>query len=242
MTWEFFEALPATNKRAVYLADSEEDFDSVEALWRDVYGDELGWLPKASQPLRRDRYHQHSVYLIARIAGQAVGTMRLVRDSAEGLPIEQFVSIQQLRDPLDQRLVECQRLMISDKWRNTRTPDMPHGVFAALTKGCLHWCLTNNFSHIIADLFENTPTTPVTPLLAIGFENTGISFIDTELEEPDISTALLLNVGELFSRPYRCATPFYRYLMEPDNAVDVYHTRPISTFRQLIASNEKGNK
>ncbi len=70
---------------------------------------------------------------------------------------------------------------------------------------------------------RSTATTPMAPLLALGFTETGIEFVDTELAEPDESVALLLEVGELFSRPFRSSNPFYRYLMTPCGVVDVYH-------------------
>lgn len=147
--------------------------------------------------------------------------MRLVRDSTDGLPIEQFADITELRGR-NRRLIECQRLMILSECRNQRLPEMPYGVFAALVKGCLHWSLRNNYSHIVADLFLSTATTPMAPLLALGFTETGIEFVDSELDEPDRSIALLLDLGELFSRAFRCTSPFYRYLMEPDTEVAVY--------------------
>ena len=59
-------------------------------------------------------------------------------------------------------------------------------------------------------------------LLSMGFTETGLEFVDTELNEPDRSVALLLQVGELFSRSFRSDAPFYRYLMSYDEVVDVY--------------------
>jgi N-acyl-L-homoserine lactone synthetase len=224
MDWRFLPTpRPAIHGTGVYPAESRSDFDHVEELWRAVYGRELGWLPADAAALHADRFHPHSVYLLAQVDGEVVGTMRLVRDSDAGLPVEQFVSIEKIRDAATPRLIECQRLMIMPDQRNQRLAEMPFGVLGALVKGCLHWCLANGYSHIVADLFVDTPTTPTAPLLALGFTETGLEFVDTELAEPDRSTALLLQVGELFSRAYRCASDFYHYLIAPDPAVDVYH-------------------
>jgi hypothetical protein len=221
--WKFVdEPAVLSNDSGVFVATSESDLDNVDTLWREVYGQEYGWLPADSPALHKDWYHPHSAYLVAAVNGRAVGTMRLVADSPQQLPIEQFTSIEQLRDPGRRRLIECQRLMVLKEYRNTRQAGMPFGVFGALVKGCLHWCLRNGFSHIVADLFVNTATTPMAPLLAIGFEETGIEFVDTELDEPDLSVALLLDLGELFSRSFRSSSPFYRYLMEHDAHVAVY--------------------
>ena len=221
MDWRFVETTrPRGSGAAIYRAETEADFVNIDGLWRAVYGQEWGWLTPDSGALHTDRFHPHSTYLLAATDGKVVGTMRLVVDSAEALPVEQFVSIDKLRG--DRRLIECQRLMVLSGYRNRRWPDMPFGVLGALVKGCLHWSIRNSVSHIVADLFVNTPTTPMGSLLALGFTETGLEFTDTELAEPDRSVALLLEVGELFSRCFRCDSPFYRYLMDRDRTVDVY--------------------
>ncbi|MFC5657097.1 N-acyl amino acid synthase FeeM domain-containing protein [Streptomyces nogalater] len=206
----------------LYTASSEADFEAVDSLWEAVYGDECGWLPPADGPRHKDRYDDRSTYLLARVEGTVVGTMRLVEDGTGGLPIEQFVAIDELRAPR-RRLMECQRLMILPEFRNRRYEQMPYGVLAALVKGCIHWCVVHDVTHIVADLFTETTTTPIGPLVALGFEETGKEFIDTELEGSGRSIALLLRVAELFSRPFRTEAPFYRYLMEYDEVINVHH-------------------
>lgn len=220
-SWRFIEQFrPGDGPYYVSPARSRQDFEAVNQLWNAVYGDECGWLPPAEGARYLDRYHAHSTYLVAKAEGRAVGTMRLVADSREGLPIEQFVDIADLRG--ERTLVECQRLMILPEFRNRRWQDLPYGVLGALFKGCLHWCVANSLTHVIADLFTSTKTTPIGVLKSIGFEDTGKEFIDTELSEPDKSIALILRIGELFSRTFRTNSPFYRYLMEYDEKVDVY--------------------
>lgn len=112
-------------------------------------------------------------------SGEVAGTMRLVSDSPEGLPVEQFVSIGDLR--ADRRLIECQRLMVLPGYRGRRWPELAYGVLGGLVKACLHWCIVHGVTHIVADLFTDTPTTPLVPLMALGFESTGTEFVDTEL-------------------------------------------------------------
>jgi N-acyl-L-homoserine lactone synthetase len=223
MDWGFVPTRKArVNGYSVYPAETDSDFRLVDDVWRTVYGREFGWLPTDAVGLHQDRYHPHSVYLLAAVEDEVVGTMRLVRDSPEGLPVEQFVSIEKVRADGNRLLIECQRLMILAEHRNRRLPQMPYGVLAALVKGCLHWCIRNGVTHIVADLFASTATTPMAPLLALGFTETGLEFVDTELDEPDRSVALLLEVGELFSRSFRSDSAFYRYLMTPDEVTDVY--------------------
>ncbi|MFD0391935.1 hypothetical protein ACFQ3Z_01080 [Streptomyces nogalater] len=57
--------------------------------------------PPADGPRHKDRYDDRSTYLLARVEGTVVGTMRLVEDGTGGLPIEQFVAIDELRAPDD---------------------------------------------------------------------------------------------------------------------------------------------
>lgn len=219
--WKFVEQTRRSDgPYFVYQARTDQDLEAVDFLWNAVYGDECGWLSPADGPRYLDRFHAYSTYLLARAEGRAVGTMRLVADSPEGLPIEQFASISDLRG--NSALIECQRLMILPEFRARRWQELPYGVLSALFKACLHWCVTNSMSHIVADVFTNTKTTPITPLMGLGFEETGKEFIDTELNEPDKSIALILKVGELFSRPFRTDSPFFRYLMEYDESIDVY--------------------
>jgi N-acyl-L-homoserine lactone synthetase len=218
---KFVEA--ARNKNApycVYKVQGVQDLAAVDGLWNEVYAAECGWLKPADGPLYLDRFHAVSTYLVARAQGRAVGTMRLVPDSAVGLPIEQFVSIASLRE--NKSLTECTRLMILPEFRRRRWQAMPYGVLGALFKGCLHWSITNGMDHIIADVFTSTKTTPLRILTSIGFEETGLKFVDTELNEADKSVALILKVGELFSRSFRTDNEFYRYLMEHDDYIDVY--------------------
>lgn len=219
--WQFAEKIRQVNDRYyVSRASAEQDLEAVDFLWNAVYGDECGWLGPTTGPRYLDRYHAHSTYLVARAEGRPAGTMRLVVDSAEGLPIEQFADISDLRG--NRMLVECQRLMILQEFRNRQWRELPYGVLGALFKACLHWCLANSLTHVIADLFTSTKTTPMSVLLGMGFEETGKEFIDTELDEAGTSVALILKLGELFSRSFRTENPFYRYLAEYDENIDVY--------------------
>lgn len=223
MDWRYTEAeMARADGHAVYLARTESDLLRMEELWRAVYGRELGWLRPEAKAMYVDEYHAHSTYLLAVVEDNVVGTIRMVRDSVRGLPVERFVSIDKIRGEGDRRLMECQRLMLLPEYRNKRMPRMPFGVVAAMFKGCLHWCVRSEVTHVVADLFANTPTTPMASLQALGFVETGLSFVDTELDEPDVSVALLLRIGELFSRCYRSDSAFYRYLISPDDVVDVY--------------------
>jgi N-acyl-L-homoserine lactone synthetase len=222
MDWRFVPTRRAANGYSVHPAQTDSDFRHVDAVWRAVYGREFGWLRIDAGVLHEDRYHAQSIYLLGVVENEVVGTMRLVRDSHDGLPVEQFVSIDKIRADGNRSLIECQRLMILAEHRNHRLPQMPFGVLAALVKGCLHWCIRNGVTHIVADLFAGTATTPIGPLIALGFTETGLEFVDTELDEPDRSVALLLEVGELFSRSFRSDSAFYRYLMTPDEVTNVY--------------------
>jgi hypothetical protein len=218
MDWSFSETARDSDRDCfVYEAHSTMDFEGLNDLWIRVYGTECGWIKNHDGSLYKDRYHDSSTYLLAMVNGVIVGTMRLVSDSSVGLPLEQFVSIQDHRNA--RTLIECTRLMVVPEFRNRRMQELPFGVLGGLVKGCIQWCVINDVTHIIADLFKNTATTPAEPLIALGFERIGLEFVDTELDEPDQSEALLLRVNELASRGFRTDSQFYRYLTEFDHSV-----------------------
>ncbi|GAA3854492.1 hypothetical protein GCM10022243_20010 [Saccharothrix violaceirubra] len=220
MGWKFVE--PSKDPRRplrIYRATTAEHLDRVDLLWKEVYGRECGWLAAGAGTPRTDGFHPHSVYLLADVDGETVGTMRLVRDSPEqGLPVGRFLPVADLKGPVT---LECQRLMVLAEHRRRRWPELPFGVLAALIKACLHWCVRTDVTHVLADVFLDTATTPMAPLVELGFAETGRTFVDTELHEPSKSTVLVMRINELVSRSFRADNPFYRYLMDFDPIIDL---------------------
>jgi len=203
---------------AVSLATTEAELGAVDDLWRAVYGRERGWIdPLQRGCLYRDRYHDHSIYLLASAEGHAVGTMRLVLNSGSGLPVEQFVSLNEGGGAT--RSIECQRLMVLPAYRKRRDEQRcPYGVFAALMKATLHHCLENRITHVVADLFLDTDTTPRRQLAVLGFRELGEPFVDFELTEASKSIALILEIADLLATTFRDKDAFHRYLVTPDEA------------------------
>jgi hypothetical protein len=203
---------------SVWVATSEEELAEVDGLWRDVYGRERHWLdPEQHGELYRDRYHAHSTYLVASADDRAIGTMRLVSNSDERLPVQQFMSPDALTRRM--RVIECQRLMVRADYRKRRDErTCPFGVFASLIKATLHHCLRNRVTHVVADLFTDTDTTPMGQLGALGFRQLGEPFVDFELSEKSTSVALMLEIADLLSAAFRHKEPFHRYLVTPDDA------------------------
>jgi Acetyltransferase (GNAT) domain len=203
------------------VAQSASDFDMTGQLWRAVYAEERGWLNDAACDPFSDRYHSHSTYLLAICGDKAVGGLRVVRDSPEGLPIEQFFPLAPLKEA--QRFVESQRLMVLEEYRHAGLDGAPFGLWAGLVKACIHYCFLARISHVLADVFTDPSTSPmVKKFKQLGFAQIGSPFIDYELGAPGESIALLLTVSQLLSRAYTSRDRFFTYLMSFDPAFEFY--------------------
>lgn len=203
------------------VATTPDDLEKVDRLWQEVYVKERGWLADSADAILCDRYHPHSVYLLACCEEEAVGTLRLVRDSAIGLPIEQFFPLGLLKE--NQRFAESQRLMVTSRYRRSSFEGAPYGMWAGLIKACVHYCFINSISHVFADVFTDTSNGPmVEQFRRLGFEQVGSAFQDTELSAPGYSLAMLLTFSQLLSRAYISREPLFEYLLQFDSAFDFY--------------------
>ena len=71
--------VPTRRTNQVYIASTEPDLAKVQAIWEEVYKEELGWLDETNTDPRNDRFHASSVYLLATGSeGEPVGVMRMV--------------------------------------------------------------------------------------------------------------------------------------------------------------------
>lgn len=203
------------------LAKSDEDLSKVDLLWKKVYVEEKKWLPSCLLETIKDKYHPYSSYILATTANDApVGTMRIVFDSEVGLPIEQFFPLNLLKETTN--FAESQRMMIASEYRNCRFNNAPFGAGVGLIKACIHFCFLNKISHVVADVFINTSTTPIEKFKMIGFEEIGADFQDTELSDSSKSIAMLLTFPKLLSKIYKNRGEFFNYLISFDSAFEFY--------------------
>lgn len=204
------------------IASTPEDFEQVNNLWKEVYVNELSWLSSQERCLFEDAYHPHSVYILARIDNQPAGTMRLVFDSPEGLPLEKFCSLGLLKKH-NQRSIEAQRLMVSPLFRQVKRSSIaPFGIFSSIIKAGFHYCFINDVSHIFVDAFLDTPTTPIKTFKTIGFEEIGSPFMDTDLSDSSKSIAMVIDTVKLLSKSYRKQGKFFSYLLNFDPNFNFY--------------------
>jgi hypothetical protein len=215
------------------IAEDVDEFQRVNDLWGEVYVRELGWLPDVSGDLFRDRYHGHSTYLLAtahdtELAREVgVGTMRIVHDSAIGLPIEQFTRLAPIKATF--RWAESQRLMVPARYRGRPYDGAPFGIMAGLTKACIQFCFLHQISHVVVDAFVDTPTTPIERFRELGFEEFGSPFQDFELADSSPSVALVLNTMKLLAVAYGARSPLFRYLVAFDRSFHLYPGRDLET-------------
>lgn len=205
--------VPTRRTNQVYIASAEPDLAKVQAIWEEVYKEELGWLDETNTDPRNDRFHASSVYLLATGSeGEPVGVMRMVIDSAQGLPVENFIDIAPLRHAAQGSLVECARLMVPARYRDQKFAAYPHGVFAALVKAALHHCLKEKNYNVLANCFLDTRTTPIKALLQMGFKDLNIRFRD-ELKEASECTVLHLDIKDMLSIFYGRENGLGNYIM-----------------------------
>ncbi|WP_263748240.1 N-acyl amino acid synthase FeeM domain-containing protein [Plectonema radiosum] len=203
------------------IASTSNDFEQINRLWHEVYVKEMGWLQTTSQDLFHDRYHPYSVYFLASIDEVAVGTLRLVFDSSIGLPVEQFFHLGLLK--INHRFVEGQRMMVSSSFRHRKFKSAPFGLLMSLNKAAFHYCFMSGVTHILADAFVNTPTTPIKAFKALGFEEVGCPFADTELSDSSKSVMLILGMDRLISKAYIAQGKLFKYLLEFDPNFHFYN-------------------
>lgn len=206
----------------VCFAETEEDFSYVEAIWREVYCQELGWLQEEHCKLQHDKFHPYSKYVLARDRdGQPVGVMRLVLNGELGLPIEQFVDISDIKRTCQGRIIECARLMVPQRCRDVRIEGFPFGVYATLVKATLHYSMQNGIYDVMANCFKNTETTPIKSLLLFGFNDLGMEFRD-DLNEASSCTALHLDIRNMLARMYAKNRKFNCYMIAHDDSFNIY--------------------
>ncbi|MBP1141049.1 hypothetical protein JOE29_003000 [Pseudomonas sp. PvP009] len=212
-TLSFDDATSKDFKGNVLLANSDIELALVKAVWQEVYSEELGWLDGDDTDPRNDRYHANSVYLLATDEeGAAVGVMRMIIDGDQGLPIDNFADISGIRATAQGALIECARLMVPARHRDQIFSAYPYGIFAALVKAALQYCLKEKNHDVLANCFIDTPHTPIKALAHMGFRDLNIRFRD-ELHETSECTVLHLDIKDMLSIFYGPEKSLGHYIM-----------------------------
>lgn len=114
-----------------------------EQLRYSVYCEEKGWLPASNFPDKRERdpYDEHAVrYLALSMSAEPVGTMRLILDGKNPLPVEELFDISIEHDSTS---AEISRLTIAPAYRSHE-----HRVFLALCRAAFDDLLSRDIAQV----------------------------------------------------------------------------------------------
>jgi hypothetical protein len=185
-------------------------YGAVEAVLGCVYKEELGWISSIEKVID-DRFSQHAHWVCVFDDDTPIGTLRIVSDSPEGLPVEQFADVRHL---LVGRAVEVQRFAVVPAWRNRRDANAPYGIGIELFREAVEFCLRGQFDTMVGDVFVDTPTTPIPFLRRFRFEQHPIVFRDTELAEESDSSLMTGHIPSLVERCGRKGVGLDAYIVE----------------------------
>ena len=128
--------------------NSNGDLEEVFRLRYKVYCEEWGFEKKEDYPdeIERDAYDPHSTHFAAVREGQIIGTVRLIHDAGQGLPIEQHTRIDEDLSNLERdKVAEISRLAVSKRFRKRASDGLlysrqvknplPPALFARKTGG-----------------------------------------------------------------------------------------------------------
>lgn len=190
---------------------NEDDMVGVTSLWHDVYGAEFGWLTNQADP-RTDGFHHRSAYYVSLLNGiYPIGTMRIVSGQTLGFHITDAVEIREiaLRQP---KIIEIQRLMVREEYRDKRFPGAPFGVYGCMVKACLHHAIAHGIDTILADCHRDVVLSPLKSMKQMGFQDTGETYIDSM--NGLVCIILTIETKNWLRNIYCQKSKFYRHLLD----------------------------
>lgn len=124
---------------------AESDLEKTEArkVITAVFVDELGY-----SDLKTDRFDQLSTFIIAEQAGKTIAALRLIPDSTEGLPIEEYINLSPFRTKKS-KLGEVSRLACLKEYRSQAVIHQGLGFFKDLVQ-------TLDISHLVIESLLRT--------------------------------------------------------------------------------------
>lgn len=101
----------------IQLAKTKEDLEAAYSLLHDVYV-EIGFMEPHPSGMRLNVYNMlpHTSTVVAKINGEVVGTISIVRDNPLGLPLDESVDTQSYRKP-GWQVAEVTGLAVARPWR-----------------------------------------------------------------------------------------------------------------------------
>jgi N-acyl-L-homoserine lactone synthetase len=123
--------------------ETAEELELSQRLRYEVYCVEKQWLDPADFPegRERDSYDEHASHFLALgIAGETVGTMRLITDGEHPLPVEEYFGIE-----IDRSLgnAELSRLVVGAPYRSSQ-----HEIMLGICKAVYDEACTSNVDQL----------------------------------------------------------------------------------------------
>ncbi|KUJ41272.1 hypothetical protein ACZ90_68020 [Streptomyces albus subsp. albus] len=175
------------------LARSASDKDAVVQLRDAVYVRDQGRLADAADTAATfDRFDATAEYIVAYLAGEPVGTVKVVPDSAAGLPCDDVVDLGGLRP--GNRLVEFGHLMTLPGMRQRRIG------MALMREGLMRSVREHRATHILGDFFVDDTGRMRDFYTVIGFTPVGDPYPDARFEEAPLSVVGVLDIADAVRR------------------------------------------
>lgn len=167
-------------------------------LWDSIYHKELNWLPPVTKhSLDSDPYQRSSIYFVAHLGAETIGTIRLVRPINGLLPAELNAG----GFPLVKhgKKIELTRLMVAKQYRGSRGPGCPNGVFLGLMNSALIFAASKMVVHTLMDVrVPSAPHSIANKLKKLNFIGLGNEYPDP-LGSHFLNCTTLVRTNDLYS-------------------------------------------
>jgi putrescine aminotransferase len=172
------------------IAESAADKADVVKLREEVYVRDQGRLGDARDTADTfDRFDGNAVYILAADGVEPIGTIKVVPDSAAGLPCEDMVDVAELKRP-GNRLVEFGHLMTVPRARG-------RSVGMALMRTALLFCIAEYAAtHVLGDFFAEQGGGLRDFYRQIGFVPVGPAYRDARFLNAPLSVVAVLDLRD----------------------------------------------
>jgi predicted GNAT family N-acyltransferase len=177
------------------LARSKTERADVVRLRDAVYVQDQGRLADVADTAGTfDRYDAYAEYILAYDGDEAVGTVKLIADSAAGLPCDTVVDLTELRGLGDSRLVEFGHLMTLPRIRGQEVG------MALMREGLVRCVARHGATHILGDFFVDDGGGLRSFYTDIGFVGLGAPYQDARFKDAPLSLVGVLDVRAAAAR------------------------------------------
>jgi predicted GNAT family N-acyltransferase len=104
--------LSVTTQIVYKIAESQAEKIEARKVIEDVFVHELG-----CSSIKPDRFDELSTFIVAQVNGKTIAALRIIPDSGDGLPIEEYIDLSLFRNK-NSKLGEVSRLACFKEYRN----------------------------------------------------------------------------------------------------------------------------